>query len=481
MHDRRGENRPWGGGRSGCRRTLAIIAGVLLLCACSYLEDNRLAAVKRTGELSVITYVGATTYYETPEGPAGFEYDLAKAFAEYLGVQLRVVIVPRFGDVLPRLTRGEADFAAAGITVTDARKAQVRFTAPYQQIRQQVVYRLGNPRPTKIEDLSGREIEVHAGTSYVDRLVELKQNYPALKWIESKDRQTEQLLQLVWEGLLDLTVADSNIVALNSQYFPELQVAFDLEKPEPLAWAFPLSADTSLYDAAMKFFKDKQRSGMLAQIVDRYYGPASRSNFVNLTVYRLRVQNRLPHYQLMLQHTAKKHALDWRLLAAIAYQESYWEPTITSPTGVRGFMMLTKDTAGELGIADRLDPQESMDGGARYLRQILERLPPRIADPDRLWFALAAYNVGFNHLEDARIITQKQGGDPDRWNDVKERLPLLSEPKWYSQAKFGYCRGIEPVRFVNRVRTYYDVLVKMDEEEKSKNLTHALKLKAPAI
>lgn len=455
------------------------LACLALFTSCSLFHRNQLDAVLKNGELTLLTYVGATTYYETPEGPAGFEYDLAKAFADYLEVDLRVVIAPRFGDLIPRLTRGDADFAA-GLTINDARLAQVRFASPYQELRQQVVYRLNNPRPTKIEDLIGREIEVHTGTSYADRLAELKQTYPALKWTESQERQTDHLLQMVWEGLLDLTVADSNVVALNSQYFPELQVAFDLQKPEPLAWAFPNTADASLYDAAMRFLAEQRQSGVLAQLIDRYYGPASRSNFVNLTVYRLRIQNRLPHYQQLLEQAAKKYQLDWRLLAATGYQESYWDPSVTSPTGVRGFMMLTKETADELGV-DRLDPGSSIEGGARYLRYLLDRLPERIESPDRLWFALAAYNVGINHLEDARILTQKQGGDPDKWNDVKERLPLLSEPKYYSKAKYGHCRGIEPVRFVNRVRTYYDVLAKLDEEEKSKNLTHALKLKAPAL
>lgn len=469
------------GGRSRVTPILAWVAVASLLSSCSYFDDNRLHAVKRSGELTVLTYVSSTTYYETPEGPAGFEYDLAKAFADSLGVRLRVVVAPQFVEILPRLTQGEADFAAAGLAVTDARRAQVRFTSPYQQIRQQVVYRLGSARPAKIEELIGREIEVPAGTAYAERLSTLKQEHPALKWLESRERPSEDLLQLVWEGLLDLTVADSHIVAVNSQFFPELQVAFDLNKPEPMAWAFPLSDDTSLYDAAMTFFKDYQRSGSLAQVVDRYYGPASRSNFINLTVYQLRIRNRLPLYQSTLQQTAKKYGLDWRLLAAMGYQESYWDPTITSPTGVRGFMMLTSDTAGELGVADRLDAASSIEGGARYLRQIIDRLPERITDPDRQWFALAAYNVGINHLEDARILTQKQGGNPDRWNDVKERLPLLSEAKWYKQTRYGYCRGIEPVRFVNRIRTYYDVLAKIDEEEKLKNLTHALKLKAPAI
>ena len=451
----------------------------LLLSSCSLFHQSQLDAVLEGGELTLLTYVGATTYYETPEGPAGFEYDLAKAFADYLEVELRVVIAPRFADLIPRLTNGDADFAA-GLTVNDARRTQVRFTTPYQELRQQVIYRLNSPRPTKVEDLIGREIEVHSGTSYADRLAELKQSYPQLKWSESHERQTDHLLQMVWEGLLDLTVADSNVVALNSQYFPELQVAFDLQKPEPLAWAFPDIDDTSLYDAAMRFLAEQRQSGVLAQLIDRYYGPASRSNFVNLTVYRLRIQNRLPNYQQLLEAAANKYQLDWRLLAAVGYQESYWDPTVTSPTGVRGFMMLTKETADELGV-DRLDPASSIEGGARYLRYLIDRMPERIADPDRLWFALAAYNVGINHLEDARILTQKQGGDADKWNDVKERLPLLSEPKYYSKARYGFCRGIEPVRFVNRVRAYHDVLAKLDEEEKSRNLSQALKLKAPAL
>lgn len=455
------------------------VACLWWLSSCSLFHQNQLESVLKNGELSLLTYVGATTYYETPEGPAGFEYDLAKAFADYLGVELRVVIAPRFADLMPRLANGEGDFAA-GLTVNDARRAQVRFSSPYQEIRQQVVYRLNSPRPANIKDLIGREIEVHAGTSYADRLAELKRTYPQLKWTESHKRHTDHLLEMVWEGLLDLTVADSNVVALNSQYFPELQVAFDLYEPESLAWAFPNTADTSLYDAAMRFLAEQRQSGVLAQLIDRYYGPASRSNFVNLTVYRLRIQNRLPHYQQALQQAAEKYQLDWRLLAATGYQESYWDPTVTSPTGVRGFMMLTKETADELGV-DRLDPVSSIEGGARYLRYLIDRLPQRIEEPDRLWLALAAYNVGFSHLEDARILTQKQGGDPNKWNDIKERLPLLSEPKYYSKAKYGFCRGIEPVRFVNRVRTYYDVLAKIDEDEKSQNLTHALKLKAPAL
>lgn len=460
----------------------ALLASFLCLSllSCGF-SQNKLRAVKSAGELVVLTRISPTTYYESPEGPAGFEYDLVKAFADHLGVKLRLVTAAKFADVLPRLISGEADMAAAGITVTESRRWQVKFTPPYQQIRQQVIYRLGTPRPAGVKDLVGRQIEVHAGTTYVDRLEELKRAQPDLEWIETGEHETEALLQMVWEGLLEITVADSNIVALNRQFFPELQVAFDLQQPEPLAWAFPPGDDNSLYDAAVSFLEDMRRRGDLGNLLERYYGAASRSNFINLTVYRVRLQNRLPLYQKFFDDAGRRHNLDWRLLAAIGYQESFWDPKAQSPTGVRGLMMLTEETAKQMEIADLLDPAQSIDGGARYLRHLLDRLPERITGTDRLWFALAAYNIGLYHLEDARILAQKQGGNPDRWNDVAQRLPLLADPVWAAKTKHGLARGQEPVMFVNRVRTYYDVLVKYDEEEKASRSTEALKLKPPAL
>lgn len=460
---------------------LGVVLAPPLLGGCSMADDSRLDLIKRIGKITVLTYAGTTTYYETPEGPAGFEYDLAKAFADHLGVQLRVVVVDKFADVLPRLLRGDADFAAANIPVTEERRARLRFTPPYQKIRYQIIYRVGNDRPTRVEDLVGREIEVQAGTPYAEQLQRLRQSYPDLAWIETSERRPEEHLQWVWEGLLDLTLADSNVYAINRQYFPELQVAFDLPPPASLAWAFPLGEDRSVYDAAVKFLDAQRASGTLAQLVDRYYGPASHSNFINLTVYRERIYHRLPLYQQLLEDAGKRYNLDWRLLAAMAYQESYWDPKSVSSTGVHGFMMLTRTTAAELGVPDRLDPEASIDGGARYLRELMDRLPARIPQPDRTWLALAAYNVGPSHLEDARVLTERQGGDPDKWNDVKERLPLLADPKWYAQTKAGYARGDEPVRFVNRVRVYYEILVKIDEDERAKRTTPALKLKALAI
>jgi membrane-bound lytic murein transglycosylase F len=465
------------------RRIVALAALLLLpvVSGCPMSDESRLLAAKRAGEITVLTYAGSTTYYETPEGAAGFEYDLAKALADHLGLRLRVLVATRYANALSRLLAGEADFAAANITDTLEHREQVRFASSYYQIRQQVVYRLGDDRPANVEDLIGRDIEVQSGTPSAGLLYELKHSHPDLVWTETDDLGPEDLLQLVWEGLLDLTVADSNAVALNQQYFPELQVGFSFGEPQPVAWAFRKTDDASLSDAATEFLKEFRHTGSLAQLVDRYYGPASRSNFINLTVFRARVHNRLPNYQQPLEDAGEKYKIDWRLLAALAYQESYWNPNSVSYTGVSGFMMLTRETAAELGIDDRTDAAASIDGGAHYFRDLLDRLPARIALPDRLWFALAAYNTGLSHLEDARILTQEQHGDPDKWTDVRKRLPLLADPKWFTRTKYGYARGDEPVRFVSRVRAYYDVLVKMDDEERARNTTRALKLKAPAI
>jgi membrane-bound lytic murein transglycosylase F len=459
---------------------LLILLLLPALLSCSLFERNKLRAVKAAGELVVLTRASPTTYYETPDGPSGFEYDLVKGFADSLGVTPRFVVAASFPDILPRLLAGDADLAAAGITVTEARRKLVRFTPPYQEIRQQVVYRLGTNRPASVPDLIGRQIEVQSGTSYVERLNELKRQYPDLKWTEV-NKETEDLLQMVWEGLLEISIADSNIVALNRQYFPELQVAFSLSDAQSLAWAFPPDDDHSLYDAAAQYLEKLRASGELAALIDRYYGPASLSNFINLSVYQVRLRNRLPQYQRLFEKAGKDYGIDWRLLAAIGYQESYWDPTAISPTGVRGMMMLTQETADHLGIQDRLDAASSIDGGARYIKSLIERMPPGVEEPDRTWMALAAYNIGINHLEDARILTQQQGRDPNKWNDVKKYLPWLAEEKYYRRTKNGFARGFEAVVFVNGVRTYYDVLVKFDEDEKARNKPAAFGIKAPAI
>ena len=206
-------------------------------------------------------------------------------------------------------------------------------------------------------------------------------------------------------------------------------------------------------------------NGTMAQLAERFYGHLDRLNYVGARTFMHHVENRLPRYQSLFQDYAEESGMDWRLLAAIGYQESHWRPNAVSPTGVRGLMMLTRTTANYIGINNRLDAEESIEGGARYFRMVHGRIPERIPEPDRTWFALASYNVGFGHLEDARRLAESAGKDPDRWMDVKEFLPLLAQKEWYTKTRFGYARGHEPVVYVQNIRRYYDVLVRITEPD----------------
>ena len=437
-------------------RLITLIAIAVSIGSCSK-KPNLLEQIKTAGELRVATTNSPTTYYFGPDGRTGFEYELARRFANQLGVSLKLVIPPT-AAVLPLVTRGKAHIAAAGITVTNERKDTLRFGPTYKIVTQQLVYRRGSPKPRTVADLASRRIEVLVGSSYSERLRELHTDDHQLTWSEREDSDIEELLEAVWEQTIDHTVADSHILAQLRRLYPELAPAFDISQPQALAWAMAKSEDESLIDAVTAFFSQLRSAGELERLSDRYFGSGTSFDYVNARAFLRQADARLPTYRAAFERAAVDYELDWQLLAALAYQESHWDPLARSPTGVRGMMMLTRATAKRLGVENRLDASASIDGGSRYLRDMRKRLPARIPEPDRTWLALASYNVGPGHLEDARVLTDRQGGNPDRWIDVRERLPLLTRKQWYSQTRYGYARGAEPVRFVRNIRRYYDVL-----------------------
>jgi len=439
----------------------------IVLTFCST-EESVLERVRDAGVLNVASRYSETTYYEGPNGKTGLEYDLAKRFADELELDLNIIVPENFDEILPMVEAGDVHFAAAGLTVTELRKQKVRFGPTYQQITQQLVYRQGRDRPKTMRALQGATLEVIAGSSHVERLNELQAEIPGLTWHENSRAESSELLELVWNKLLDYTIADSNEVARSRRYRPELLVAFDVSQSQDLAWAFPRSTDDSLYIAAVGFFNRIRKSGELQQLTDRHYGHVKRMDFVSTQTFLSHAMNRLPDYRHLFEKAAEKHAIDWRLLAAVSYQESLWKPRAKSPTGVRGLMMLTKATAEQMEVDNRLDPEQSILGGAKYLAYMHDKIPERIPEPDRTWMALAAYNVGYGHLEDARRLTEQQSADPDRWIDVKNRLPLLSKKKYFSKTRHGYARGNEPVSYVSNIRRFYDLILWLDESEGQK-------------
>jgi membrane-bound lytic murein transglycosylase F len=460
-------------------RRLLYLLCCLSVSACE--KPPLLERIKNHNELIVLTRNSPTTYYEGVDGPTGFEYDLASRFADYLGVKLRIIVPPNFNDILPLIQRGDADLAAAGLTITDNRKEIVRFGPVYQKITPQLVYRSGTPHPRSLADVKGK-IDVVAGSSHAERLAKLKEEYPNLSWQEDKGVESEELLYLVSQQLYDYTIADSNELIINRRYYPELHPAFAISKPKSLAWVFARSDDNSLYDAAVAFFDKIRKDGTLDQLIDRYYGHIGKFDYVGTRRYQAHIEQRLPAYRAWFQEAGERFDMDWRLLAAVGYQESHWDPEAVSPTGVRGLMMLTQDAAKEIGIDDLTDPEQSILGGTGYLQRMLRSIPKSVPEPDRTWLGLAAYNVGLGHLEDARKLTQQNGGNPNKWVDVKKNLPLLSKKKWFKKLRYGYARGREPVRYVENVRSYYDILVWYTDRETAKTGTpKPLLLDTPAL
>jgi membrane-bound lytic murein transglycosylase F len=390
-------------------------------------------------------------------GPQGPEFDLANRFAAELGVRLFIYSVPNVADALRELESRRAHIAAAGLTRGIRLPSQTGFGPPYQQVKEHLIFRQREPRPRDIQQANGGHIEVVMGSAHAATLDQLRLRHPNLAWVENRSVETEELLSRLSRREFDYTVADSNEFAVGRAFHPEIRIAFDLTLGKPLAWAVD-ARDPSLLRRVTAFYSSLKAEGRLASILDTYYAGAERFDYIQSRVFMEHIAGRLPQYRHWFKEAAAEVGVDWRLLAAIGYQESHWDPLATSPTGVRGLMMLTEQTARSLDVADRLDPRASIFGGARYFVSIRSQIPKRILEPDRTWFTLAAYNVGFGHLEDARVLTQMHGKNPDTWSDVREHLPLLTQQKWYSRVKRGYARGWEPVRFVDNIRSYIDIL-----------------------
>lgn len=415
-----------------------------------------------TGILRVGTIYGLTTYYNGPNGPEGFEYELAAGFADYLGVKLEIFPYYTVNELFPQLDNAHFDVIAAGINVSPERYSQFRFGPAYQNVSQKLVFKQGDVRPRELEDLTGNFMVV-AGSGHSETLRNYKAEHPDLSWQETNDKDSEELLEAVLADELDYTVVDSNILALMRRRYPELSIGFSLSRSQGIAWATSKRGDDALRAALIEYFGKIHQNGTLAALEDKHFGHVRQFNYVDTRDFIRSAAEKLPQYQPLFEQYASE--LDWRLLAALSYQESHWNPKAKSVTGVRGLMMLTLNTAKDLGVTSRLDPEQSIRGGSEYLATLLTRIPDRIPHPDRLWFALAAYNIGLGHLEDARVLTERQGGNPDMWVDVKKRLPQLRQKRYYKTTRYGYARGNEAVIYVDNIRRYYDTLVWLKEQQ----------------
>lgn len=443
--------------------------------------ENRVAGIIARGELRVSTINSPLTYAAINNKDYGLDYELAKRFADYLGVKLKVTVRQNISQLFDDLDAGKTDMLAAGLVYNTERVKNYQAGPTYYSVSQQLVYRVGGNRPRTLAGINAEQLAIAPGHVALNDLQALKESkYPDLNWRVDEKRGTTALMQAVIDGTLEYTVADSVAVSLFQRVHPELAVALDISDEQPVTWFSEKSEDNSLSAAMLDFFNSMNEDGTLARLEEKYLGHGNDFDYVDTRTFLRAVQNTLPDLKPLFEKYARQ--IDWRLLAAIAWQESHWDPQATSPTGVRGMMMLTRNTAQSLGLTDRTDAEQSLNGGMRYLQDMMAKVPEAIPKEERIWFALAAYNMGYAHMLDAMALTKKQKGNPNSWSDVKQRLPLLSQKPYYSRLKYGYARGHEAYAYVENIRKYHISLVGyLSEQERKAAQEMAIAEAYPAV
>lgn len=416
--------------------------------------ENRIAAIKSRGILHVSTLASPLTWNVVNGKASGFDYELAQLFADYLNVELEMTPRTAISDLFDDLDNGNADLLAAGLTYNTKRSQNYQAGPAYYHVSHQMVYRVGSPRPKSLAGVTENQLMLSSGHGVIDLLEQLKESdYPDLSWSLSDKQTSNQLLGEVIDGNLPFTISDSISVSLFQRVHPQLAVALDITDEQPVTWFSSRDSDDSISAALLDFYSQISSNGTLARLEEKYLGHIGNFDYVDTRYFLKSVDTVLPDLQPLFEQYAD--TIDWTLLAAISYQESHWDTHATSPTGVRGLMMLTKNTAQSVGVTDRLNAEQSIRGGSRYLSEMMSKVPDTVAEDERIWFALTAYNIGYAHMMDARRLTSLQKGNPDSWAEVKTRLPLLSQKPYYSQTNYGYARGHEAYAYVENIRKYH--------------------------
>lgn len=443
------------------------------LTACQFETESssELQKIKDRGVLRVGTLNNQLSYYIGLDGPTGLEYDLAAQFADELGVNLEIKPAYRLSELFPALKNGEIDIIAAGLTQAPNRIKDFRPGPAYYYVSQQVVYKKGTWRPRNLQQLidSNETLTVVKGSHAEQTIIDLMTEHPELKYEVTNSYDMNELLRQVAEGERLFTVTDSVDLSLTQRIYPDIALAFELTEDQPTSWFVRRSSDESLYALVIEFFGGLQQNGELQLIEEKYLGHIEDFDYYDTRAFVRALDSKLPQWENLFKQYAGE--FDWRLIAALAYQESHWNPTAKSPTGVRGMMMLTLPTAKSVGVTDRLDPEQSIRGGVDYLRKIVKRIPDSINEHEKIWFALASYNVGYGHVMDARRITKSQGDDPDVWTDVKGRLPLLRQKDYYEYTRYGFARGDEALNYVENIRRYYKSIIGHIDERDTSEIT----------
>jgi membrane-bound lytic murein transglycosylase F len=410
----------------------------------------------RTGELIMLTRNNAHCFYYYRDEAMGFEYDLVKAFTEEIGVRLAVKIADRWEQMIPALLGGEGHLVAASMTITPQRQRVAAFSQGYLDTHQHIIVHRDNAAVRRLKDLEGHRIHMRQGTSYQEHLETLRQQGMDLELVLIEDIPTEELIRQVAQKQIAITIADNHIALLNRRYYPQTRIADAISPTEQLGWAVR-PKDRQLLDRINRFFDKIKANGEFDRLYEKYYSGVDLFDYVNMRDFHRRLKTKLPRYRPIIETAARQHGFDWRLIAAQMYQESQFEERAQSHGGALGLMQLTPSTATSLGVKEIFDVEENIEAGVAHLKNLYKHFA-YARGRNRLYLALAAYNIGQGHILDAQNIARKKNLDPNQWSSLVQTLPLLRYRQYHQYALYGYCRGTEPIEYVKRIQIYYDVL-----------------------
>ncbi len=410
---------------------------------------------------------------------SGFEYDLLKTFAQRLNIPLSISPASSRTQALKMLTDGRVHLAVGNIENTPTEG--IAWSEPLGKKQLVLVARTDQPELDTLSRLQKHLIAVQRNASAEQAL-----------YAQSEQIKNAHITRPVWGNEIDLlarlsrqtfdfVATDMMLFKSVSTFYPNLHVVYTFPNPQATAWAVS-SQSQELRAELDRFLDTASDEGLIERLQDRYFGAGRELNEFDLRTFQARIQERLPKYQAFFEEASQQTGLDWRLLAAVSYQESHWDPLATSYTGVRGMMMLTAETADRLGVENRLDPKQSILGGARYIDMLLENMPENAHEEDRTWMALAAYNIGLGHFNNVRNIARKIKQNDEAWFDLKQVLLQVNRPEFSHNFSAGPPpRGGEAINMVESVRTFYSILLRTQQpvfSETNAQIKPYLKLQA---
>ncbi len=414
------------------------------------------ASIKKSKVIRFLTYNGPTSYFMWKGTLMGFDYDLAKKFADKHGLELELIVVPHDQELIEWLKAGRGDFAGASTTITDRRKAQgVDFSTPYLEMAEQILSHSGKPAINSLQDLNGRTLTLRAYTIFEDIAKKLQQSGIRVK-IEIADPEVsyERIINMVAEGEADATIVDASAAEIGASLRSDLSAGPLVSEPFPQGWMVVRGNDT-LRKKIDAFITEFRKTDDYSKKTAYYFKPNKRVN--DKIAERVRPGGALSPYDKLVKHSAREYEFDWRLIVAQMWQESSFNPKAESPVGAQGLLQVMPRTAEEVGYPPPLfEPERGIQAGVKYLNWIRDRFPGDVSLENRLWFSLAAYNAGIGHLYDAQRLAKKLDLDPDIWFDnVEVAMLKLSEPRYFKSARYGYARGAEPVQYVRNISKLY--------------------------